>query len=334
MKRFGFLFDRVCSFGALSTSAKKAATGKKTKPRVAQFLYDLETEVIDLEKELLSKTYRPLPYRTFEVHDPKERRICAADFRDRVVHHSVCSVMEPIFERSYITDSYACRKDRGMHRAIKRAQVFSRRYLYFLKLDVKKFFDSVDHDVLKSQLRRKVKDRDLLGLMDLFIDHPVPWTDPGKGIPIGNLTSQHFANFYLSGLDHFIKAYLRIKGYLRYMDDLVLFAGKKGTLWDAKGRIEHYLREKLQLHLKPDAVLLAPVLQGLPFLGFRVFPGVIRISRKGWRRFRNKVRQREQMEMRGESDDEKRARCVSSLLGHIKHANTRNLRAAFFEGQG
>jgi len=330
MKRYGYLFDQICSFKALVMSVHDAARGKKAKPKVAQFIRNLENEVIALEEELLAKTYRPLSYCTFSVHDPKERMICAADFRDRVVHHAVCKAMEPIFEQSFICDTYACRRDKGTHRAIKRAQGFCRRYQYFLKLDIKKFFDSVDHSVLKTMLQRKIKDIDLLWLLDIFIDHPVPWTKIGKGIPIGNLTSQHFANFYLSGLDHFIKEYLRMGGYLRYMDDLVLFSDEKDTLWDAKARIESYLLEELNLRIKKKAMLLAPVFQGLSLLGFRIFPGVIRIDHRGWRRFRRKVRQREDEYMRGEIDNETWSRSMAGLVGYMQQADTRNLRALFF----
>lgn len=281
MKRYGYLFGHVCSFAALTKSAMQAGKGKKNNPRVALFLRNLENEVIALEEELQTRIYQPRPYRTFKIHDPKERMICAADFRDRVVHHAVCRVLEPIFERSFIDDTYACRKDKGTLRAIRRAQSFCRRHRYFLKLDLHKFFDSVDLVVLKTQLRRKVKDADLLWLLDVFIGHPVPWTAPGKGIPIGNLTSQHFANFYLTGLDNFIKNCLRIKGYVRYMDDLVLFADEKETLWDAATTIEAYLDKKLHLNIKSGSLLLAPVSQGLAFLGFRIFAGVTRISRHG-----------------------------------------------------
>jgi len=331
MKRYGHLFKKACSFEALTQSALQATRGKKKKPRVALFLQNLENEIIEIEKELGERTYHPRPYRTFKIHDPKERMICAADFRDRVVHHGVCNVLEPIFERSLIYDTYACRKDKGTLRASRRAQAFCRQHPYFLKLDVHKFFDSVDHDVLKDQLRRKVKDASLLWLLDVFIDHPVPWTEPGKGIPIGNLTSQHFANFYLSGLDHYIKEYLRIEGYVRYMDDLVLFADEKDTLWDAYQRIEQYLRENLRLRIKTGALLLAPVSQGLPFLGFRIFPGVIRINRKGWRRFRRKFMMRNGQLLKSEIDYEGWHRSVASLVGHVQQADTRILRQSFFK---
>jgi len=315
-------------------AAFEAAKGKKRKTRVAQFLRNLENEVIELEQELLSGSYQPRAYHTFMIHDPKERMICAADFRDRVVHHAVCRMLDPIFERSFIFDTYACRKSKGTHRAVERAQLFSRRYDYFLKLDIHKFFDSVDHVALKKLLRTRIKDEDLLRLLDIFIDQPVPWTKAGKGIPIGNLTSQNFANFYLSGLDHFIKESLRIKGYIRYMDDFVLFADEKSTLWDTEKRIEKYLQEKLQLQIKDGSLLLAPVMQGLPFLGFRIFPGVIRISRQGWRRFRRKTQQRKRMFFRSEIDEGTWEKSTASLIGHLRQANTRNLRKSFFQRPG
>ncbi len=331
MKRYGHLYDQVRTFRVLHDSALLAARGKKGKPRVADFLANLENEILDLEAELAAKTYRPRPYRTFMVYDPKARMICAAEFRDRVVHHAVCKVLDPIFERGLIFDTYACRVDKGTLRAVERARHFARRFEYFLKLDVRKFFDSVDHQILKGLLRRKVKDPDLLWLLDAFIDHPVPWTEPGKGIPIGNLTSQHFANFYLSGLDHFIKEQLRIEGYVRYMDDFVLFADEKETLWDARKRIGDNLDTKLRLHIKTGSVLLSPTGQGLPFLGLRIFPGVIRLSRPGWRRFRMKMRASKHQMSTGGISEEELTRTTQSLVGHIRHADTYSLRRNFFD---
>jgi len=334
VKRYGYLFERVCDFCALTTAAIEAARGKKKKARVAMFLQNLETEVIALEKEVREKNYQPRPYHTFIVHDPKVRMICAADFRDRVVHHAICKVLEPIFERSLISDTYACRKGKGTHLAIRKAQALCRRYNYFLKLDVHKFFDSVDHEILKALLRRKIKDLDMLQLLDVFVDHAVPWTKPGKGIPIGNLTSQHFANLYLSSMDHFIKGTLHIKGYIRYMDDLLLLSNTKERLWDAQRKVEGFLNNQLKLILKDDAVLLAPVTQGVPFLGMHVFPGVIRLSRKGWRRFRKKIMVKEDPLAWPEIDTDGLVRSVASMVGHIRHADTRNLRTSFFERPG
>jgi len=334
VKRTGHLFAEACAFKSLTAAALTAARGKKANPGVALFLWDLENEVIRLEEELRARSYRPAAYRTFKIRDPKERTICAADFRDRVVHHALCRMLTPIFERALIADTFACRQNKGPLAAVKRAQGFSRRHDYFLKLDVHKFFDSVDHGVLKHQLRGKVKDPDLLWLLEVFIDHPVPWTERGKGIPIGNLTSQHFANFHLSGLDHYIKQDLRIGGYVRYMDDLVLWADEKDTLRDAAARIAGYLRERLALRVKAGSLLLAPVFQGLPFLGFRVFPGLIRIDRRGWRRFRRKALAVEGQFHAGEIDPDTRQRRMASLVGHLQQAQTRNLRAPFFHRPG
>ena len=334
MKRYGNLFQDLCSFDALCSAAYRASRGKKRKPRVAAFIMNLENEVLRLEKELRSGCYRPRPYRTFTVHDPKVRKICAADFRDRVVHHSVCNVLEPIWERSFIADTYACRPGKGTHRAVKKAQRHCRRYRYFLKMDIRKFFDSVDHAVLKSLIRRKIKDPELLPLLDVFIDHPVPWARPGKGLPIGNLTSQHFANFYLSGLDHLVQQRLPVTGYIRYMDDMVLFADAKDCLWEAERRIRCYLEDQLRLFIKPGSVCLAPVCQGLSFLGFRVFSGTVRMDRRGWRRFRRKAMALDKRFLSGHIDDDFRRRSMAGLLGHMKQGDTRCLRASFFHRPG
>ena len=331
MKRYGNLFEQVCNFQSLCDAAHEAAKGKKAKKQTAAFLLDLEPEVLQLEAELQDRSYHPGSYYTFIVKEPKERMICATGFRDRVVHHAICKVLEPIFERSYVFDSYACRKGKGTHTAIKRAQNYMGHFQYYLKLDIRKYFDSVDHEILKALLRRKIKDQDLLWLLDTIIDHPVPWTNPGKGIPIGNLTSQHFANFYLDQADHFIKDDLGVKGYVRYMDDLLLFDNDKKSLWQIYGQVEQFLNERLELTVKSGSVVLSPTFEGLSFLGLRVYPRLIRLSRKGWRRFRRNVIQKEKLFRRGIISGDELSRSISSVVGHIGQANTRNLRASFFE---
>lgn len=333
MKRAKGLFDQVCSFDALVQAAHRAMQGKRFKPHVADFWRNLEPEVLQLRRELEDGSYRPGPYHTFVITDPKQRTICAAEFRDRVVHHALCAVLEPIFERSFIFDSYACRKGKGTHAALARAQRFCRRFRYFLKFDIRRFFDSVEHEVLRRLLRRKIADVRVLDLTDAILGQPVPWTAPGKGLPIGNLTSQHFANLYLDPVDHLVKDELGVKGYVRYMDDGLLLADSKGELRQTYRVAETFLRDRLRLAVREGSVLLAPVTEGLPFLGFRVFPRLVRIQRSGWARFRRKLELRETQFLSAEIDESELTASAASLLGHVRTGNTRNLRAAYFSGR-
>ena len=263
------------------------------------------------------------------VYEPKPRKICAADIRDRVVHHAICNVLGPFFEAFSIYDTYACRKDKGTHRAIRRAQALSRKNRYFLKIDVEKFFERVDHQKLKELLARKIKDRKLLDLLDRIIDHPIPDGAPGKGLPIGNLTSQYFANFYLGYLDHLVKDAMGVGPYIRYMDDMLIFGNDKAALHRHLAEIRGFLQDKLLLGLKGRATILAPITQGIPFLGVRIFPGLIRLQPSGWTRFKKKLRSREKAYLEGEIDERAFVQSAQSLLGHIQHADTRHLRRDF-----
>jgi hypothetical protein len=249
-----------------------------------------------------------------------------------VVHHAICNLIEPIFERRAIGDSFACRKGKGAHAAVARAQQLARRYDYYLQCDVSKYFASVDHEALKRLLRRILKDERLLQLLDVIIDQPLPGSAPGKGMPIGSLTSQHFANLYLGELDHFVKERLRVKGYLRYMDDFLNFGDEKPALHETLAAEREFAREELRLELKESAIVMAPVTEGISFLGFRVFPGMVRLKPDKWARFRRRVREREAAYIAGEIDEDELARTVSSMVGHILHAATLEARRNFFAG--
>lgn len=332
MKRVGHLFDRCASFGNLILAAKKAARGKTQKPHVARFMFRLEPEVIQLQEEIRSGAYLPLPYRCFHVYEPKQRYICAADFRDRVVHHAVLNMQEPVFERCFIHDSYACRKNKGTHRAVQRARRWVRRHPYFLKADVKHFFAAIDHDILEHLLERKFKDRRFLDLCRTILRHPFPGQASGKGIPVGNLTSQWWANLYLDALDHFIKDEMGVRAYLRYMDDFVIMAETKEQLHLLRADIANFLETRLKLRLKDPGTFIAPVMQGLPFLGFRIFPNLIRLKRENLLRFQRKMRTNEKAVAEGRMDEDAMIRSAMSLLGHVGHANTHAARARFFYG--
>jgi len=334
MKRIGHLFDTVVSFDNLIVAAKKAMRGKTDNPSTARFHLNMEKEALELRAALLNGTYRPGPYDCFEIHDPKHRYICSVDIRDRVVHHAICNVLEPILERRFIFDSYACRVGKGTHRAVQRAQSFCRKRRYFLKTDVEKFFESIDHAVLKDLLRRKIKDPDLLRLMERIIDQPVPGYAPGKGLAIGNLTSQWWANFYLDPLDHFLKDDRGVKCYARYMDDAVLFADDKETLHLITADLRRFLSDRLKLRLKENATFIAPVTEGVPFLGFRIFPGLIRLKRKNVIRFRRKFRAAERQILAGGIDEAPFISAANSLVGHIRHADTHRMRQKFFYPDG
>jgi hypothetical protein len=210
--------------------------------------------------------------------------------------------------------------------ALKRCQFFARRYRYSLKCDIQKYFESIDHGVLKDLIRRMIKDAELLGLIDTIIDHAVPGSDVGKGLPIGNLTSQHFANAYLGELDHFLKDRLRVPGYLRYMDDFILFSDDKAQLRAWLEDIRRFTAERLKLVLKEKVTRLAPVTEGVPFLGFWVYPGLIRIQRPNLVRFRRKLRERESWFQDGLISERQLTDSVNSMLAHVSHADSLALR--------
>jgi Reverse transcriptase (RNA-dependent DNA polymerase) len=234
MRRYGHLWEGMISFENLLRAAEKARRGKRFKPGVARFFFNLERELVRLHDELRSMTYRPGPYRTFMIYEGKPRQISAAPFRD----HALTGVLDPIFERSFVYDSYACRKGKGTHAAVDRCQAFARHHAFVLKADVRRFFPSIDHEILKSQIARRIKDPHVLSLVNMIVDHSNPqpsviaWfpgddlftpTERRRGLPLGNQTSQFFANVYLDPLDHFVMDRLGLS-YVRYVDDFLVFS--------------------------------------------------------------------------------------------------------------
>ncbi|MEW6742100.1 MAG: RNA-directed DNA polymerase [Planctomycetota bacterium] len=323
MRRANGLFERAVSFQALHAAALRAAQGKKDREEVARFFFDLEPELVRLERELRHGTWRPAPFRTFTVYDPKERTISAAPFRDRVVHHAVCAVLAPLIERRLIHDTYACRMGKGTGAALARVRHYARRFPFFLKLDVEKFFPSVDQSILKRVLRSIVKDVPFLKLLDLIID------DGGEdavGLPIGNLTSQWFANLYLDGFDHFVKEVMGIRGYLRYMDDLVLLGTYKRDLRGAEQRVSEWLERERRLVLKERATMLGRTQDGVPFLGWRVYPGILRRQRESLKRSVRRLRLREAQWRAGRLSPAKLVQAVQSVYAHTECGGALGLR--------
>lgn len=323
-------FEEITEFSWLCRAARRAARGHRSAPSMAWVLFHLETVVFELQRELRSRSYRPRPYRTFTIHDPKKRTISVADPRDRVVHHALCAALEPLFDARMSDDSYACRRGRGTHRAVFRVRGLVKRFPFFLKMDIRHFFETLDHGVLKAMVRQVLSDEGVLWLGDLFVDNGAPGSPAGKGLPIGNLTSQHFANFYLSGLDRHVGHDLNVPGYVRYMDDLLLFGQSKRELHEWEASVTELLERTLALQVKTEATVLAPVTEGVAFLGFRVYPGCVRLSGAHRRRLIGRLREAQRDLMEGRPEDAV-ARSIGSVIAHAAHADTLALRRSLME---
>jgi retron-type reverse transcriptase len=319
--------------------------GKRYRAYAIAFDDKLEENLLQLQRELLTRTYRPAPYRIFRIWDPKPRVIAAPGFRDRVVHHAFCVVVEPLLERSFVADSYACRVGKGTHKAMDRCQEFTRRFRYVLQCDIEKYFMSIDHQILKKKIRRHVADDQVLWLADTILDkapvEPVtaPHYYPGddlltpverrRGIPIGSLTSQLFANLYLDPLDHFVKECLRVKGYVRYMDDFLLFAESKEALAASRVRLREFL-QGLRLHMHRGKQEIYPVRCGVPFLGFTIFPDRRRIRRQNVTRFLRRMIKKREAVRRGLLTEDEFRRSLVAWVAHARHGDTWMLRKALF----
>jgi retron-type reverse transcriptase len=344
VKRHGQLWPRLIAFPNLLRAARQAGRGKRFRPDVAHFHFNLERELWALHAELVGHTYRPGPYRSFTIREPKERLISAAPYRDRVVHHALVNVLEPIFERSFSFDSYACRKGKGTHAAVRRCQEFSRRHRYVFKADVRKFFPSLDHALLQAAVARKVKDPDVLWLTGLILAHGnlqelVQEWFPGddlftpagrrRGLPIGNQTSQFFANVYLDPLDHFLTDRLRLPGYVRYCDDFLVFADDKRQLAGVRQAVSAFL-ETLRLRLHPTKSVIFPTPQGITFLGYRVFRSHRELAKDNVWRFRRRLRAMQEQYARRQLSWADACCRIMSWIGHARQADTWRLRERLF----
>jgi retron-type reverse transcriptase len=312
---------------------------------VRAFNDKLAENLSQLRQELRQKTYQPGDYYSFRIFDPKPRLISAAPYRDRVVHHALCNIIVPQIEKTFIHHSYANRKGFGTHRALKQFTYLARSNRYILQCDLKKYFPSIDHQILKQQIRRKLKCRDTLWLIEKIIDNsneqePVIEYFQGdslltpllrrKGLPIGNLTSQFFANWMLDSFDHFVAEKLKVSGYLRYVDDFALFADDYHQLKEARKRIEDYLSD-LRLTLHPHKTQLFETRYGGNFVGFRVLPETIRVRNDNLRRGRQRLKQIQQDYRQGKLSLKKLIQRLQSWEAHLKHGNTYHLRQKIFE---
>ncbi|MEK6900379.1 MAG: reverse transcriptase domain-containing protein, partial [Nanoarchaeota archaeon] len=257
MERCGDIYADLCSYGNLLLAFKKARKGKTTKKYVVEFEQNLKENLQQLRIELLFHSYRPRPLQTFILRDPKTRKISKSHFRDRIIHHALCNIIAPLFEKRFIYDSFANRIGKGTLKAIQRYDYFQRKAsqnhtktAFVLKADIKKYFDNVNHTILLQILKKKIHDQRIIWLIKTILANYK--TKEGMGMPLGNLTSQFFANVFLNELDQFVKHKLHVKYYLRYVDDFVILHKSPHILHKYMGEIDNFLLNYLALELHPD----------------------------------------------------------------------------------
>ena len=323
-KRIGYLYESITSWSNLYLAFKKACKHKKSKSETTEWMYNCEKYLLELQAELIEQRYHPQPYKYFTIREPKERIISVAAFRDRVVHHALVNIIEPYFEAIFIKDSYATRKEKGLHLAVQAAQNYACRYKWYLKLDIEKFFASVNHDILLRLINRKIKDPAVMSLCRIILSNQTAsmGLEENRGLPVGNLTSQFFANIYLNKLDHFIKQSLGYQAYVRYMDDFILFSDDPQELKHALKQIEQFVQQQLDLRIKPQSVQLNRVSHGIPYLGYRIFPKLLRIRRENLKRCLKGIEKTEQAYIKGKIGAAVLYQSTRSRMGFIGYASS------------
>lgn len=357
------MFSDICSLEQLVRAYYRARKGKREKVRVCEFDFTLENNLIKLKYLLESEKYIPAPYAHFTIYDPKTRSVSAPAFRDRVLQHSLVESIEPLFERKFIVDSYACREEKGTHYGAKRVKKFlmaarckygKQQNVYVLQCDIQKYFQSIDWNTLLFIVAKTIhcpKTLDLIKKivenhdstngklmpantgscqLDLFSPSPSIEVPPvsvaeRKGLPIGNLTSQLFANVYLNELDHYVKETLQEKWYARYMDDFLIIHKDKDHLKAVRDDIRFFLKEKLKLNLHPRKISIKNVREGVPFVGYRIFYDHKLVRGETLIRLQRKYRKRQKLLQQGKITENQMQMSEASVRGHLKHADAHGL---------
>jgi RNA-directed DNA polymerase len=349
VRRAKGLWPRILAFDNLHLAAQRALRGKRRRPDAAAFHVELEANLLALGRELEADAYQPGDYRRFEICDPKPRVIAAAPFRDRVVHHAIIQVLEPVFERSFIHHSYACRRGRGQHAALRAVVDWARASRTLLHLDIRRYFPSIDHGLLMAELERRIGDARVLRLLGRIVAHgvepegdgrrpgPPRWHFPGDGLltplerptglPIGNLTSQVLANLYLDPIDHRVVDRRRAPRYLRYMDDLVICDPDVGRLRALRAELVEALAER-RLRLNEGKSRVRRVEEGVTLLGFTIGPERVRLGPVAVRRSRRRFRQLQADYATGRIGWSEVAASCQAWLAHARHGDTAGLVAS------
>lgn len=303
--------------------------GKRGRKDIEVYERNLEDNLFALKLSLKEKTYRHGSYQSFYVHDPKQRHIHKAEVKDRIIHHLLYNYLYELYDKSFIYDSYSCRLNKGTHKGVDSLEVFSRKVsrnynksLWVLKLDIKKFFASLDHHIMLNLLKKKVQDEDILWLLKQIVDSFQSECGVGKGIPLGNLTSQVFANIYLNELDQFVKHQLKVKYYLRYADDFLILSGDNQSLPRLIITISKFLENSLHLELHPKKIIVRNLNWGIDFLGYIVLPYYILPRTKTKRRIFKKLKETAPLRL---NDLNHFNQSLQSYLGYLSHARSYRL---------
>ncbi len=346
MKTYKNLYNKLYSFENLQLAYEKAKHHKTTMPAVKEFEEHWRLNLCLLIKELSEQTYKPQPLKKFILRDPKTRTICVSQFRDRIIHHALVNILQPIFEPRFIYNSYASRRGKGTLPAIKRFDTFVKKVTkngklisnarnandiqgYALKADIKHYFDTVDHKTLLNILTKRIKDEKVLWLTKVILDNYKSGAS-GRGMPLGNWTSQFFANIYLNELDQFIKHQLKAKYYIRYVDDFVILHPNKTVLIGYEKQIKNFL-QKLKLELHPDKCKIIPLKRGISFLGFRIFCRHKLILQRNLRKIRNKLKERLKLYKTKCIDAEDIQETLQGWNAYAMQGNTYKLRNQLFQ---
>ena len=355
MKTLKNVFEQVVDYDNLYRAYLNARLCKRYRYEVLNFSAHLEDNLVKLQKELIERTYTLGKYREFYIYEPKKRLIMAQPFKDRVVQWAIYQVLNPVFAQGYITDSYACIKERGTHKAVKRLHYWLRQVgkkpekYYFLKLDISKYFYRIDHDVLMGILKRKIRDDDMIFLLDKIVNSSEtnfglpPGKSPGevkrsdrvseKGMPVGNLSSQMFANLYLNELDQYCKRTLGIHFYVRYMDDVIILHQDKDQLHEWKRIIDTFLKEKLQLDLN-EKTCIRPMTLGVEFCGYKIWNTHIKLRKSTALKMKRNLKKLQKEYAAGEVTVEEAKQTISSYLGILKHCDSYSLKRTIFGEYG
>ena len=341
MKTYNNLYKKVYSIENLILAFKKARLGKSKRDYVIEFESNLSKNLRQLQLELKDKIYQPRKLKKFIVRDPKTRTIHASIFRDRIVHHAIINILKPIYEKIFIYDSFASRKNKGTHLAVKRFEYFLRKASsngrkvkkpfnnnsirgFVLKADIKHYFATMNHEILIAILRKNIKDNNFIGLIKIVLDN-FDTKIKGQGVPLGNYTSQFLANVYLNRLDYFVKHRLKAKYYIRYVDDFVILHKDKEVLEEHLIKIGKYLKN-LRLELHPEKSGIYPLRKGITFLGYRIFYHYKLLRKRNINHFLNKFRKNIRLYKEGIIDKKKLESFLHGWFGYSKFANTYNFR--------